>query len=330
MALLAMDGHDLGDHAARYTVSGTVTASTDTRFTEGRSLSVSGNSSSVDLTIPATSELYLGFALKVSGDHAVDFIALYTGVTKQVSLRWDTTTSLGLYRGGTSSSGTQLATATVAMPTSHVHFEMRALIADSGGRVVVKINGSTVIDFTGDTQEHASTSTVSTISRQGSTFSTRYFDDFWVCDTTGSAPYNTFLGDARVRTLVPTAAGSSTQFTPSTGSNWSCVDELPYSDTDYVASATSGHTDTYTTSDVPSGVASVLAVQVHGVALKTDSGAMSVKGAVKSGATTYAGSAVALATTATTFLDLRTTDPNTASAWTVSGVNALEVGVQVA
>ena len=44
-------------------------------------------------------------------------------------------------------------------------------------------------------------------------------DDLYICDGTGSAPHNTFLGDCRVDTLLPTADGTAQQWTPSTGTH---------------------------------------------------------------------------------------------------------------
>ncbi len=57
-------------------------------------------------------------------------------------------------------------------------------------------------------------------------------DDLTFCDSTGSAPYDGFLGNVRVQALLPAGAGASTQFTPSTGSdpNWQCAANLAISD----------------------------------------------------------------------------------------------------
>ena len=131
-----------------------------------------------------------------------------------------------------------------------------------------------------------------------------------------------------MQTLIPNGAGASTQFTPSSGANYTTVDELPYSATDYVQSNTSGNRDTYTFSDL-SNVGTIYGVQNNFIAKKTDAGSLSLKSAVKSGASVYYGSSAVLATNDATVSDTRSQDPNTSAAWTQSGVNALEAGFEV-
>jgi len=42
-----------------------------------------------------------------------------------------------------------------------------------------------------------------------------------------------WIGQTRIQGLAVSGAGTTTQFDPSTGSNYECVNEVPYSDTDY-------------------------------------------------------------------------------------------------
>ena len=129
--------------------------------------------------------------------------------------------------------------------------------------------------------------------------------------------------------MSPNGAGSSTQFTPSSGANYTTVDELPYSTTDYVQDTTSGHRDTYTFSDVGS-TTTIFGVQNSIIAKKTDVSSISLKPAVKSGATVYYGTTTALTTADSIIRNIHIVDPNTSAAWTQSGVNALEAGFEVA
>jgi hypothetical protein len=134
----------------------------------------------------------------------------------------------------------------------------------------------------------------------------------------------------RVYSLSPTGAGSSTQWTPDTGSNYARVNEVPYSAANYVQSATTGQRDTYVMADLPGSVGIIMAVQNNMIAKRTDASAISVKPAIKSGASVYYGASAALTPNDTTVSDIRTTDPNTSAAWTAGGVNALEGGFEVA
>jgi hypothetical protein len=194
----------------------------------------------------------------------------------------------------------------------------------------VRINGVEVINFTGDTRNGGTSTNIDmvTVARPASGGNSR-FDDFYICDTVGSAPHNTFLGELRINTLVPIAAGSDTGFTPSTGANYTTVDELPYSATDYVSAITPGTRDLYTMSDV-AGSYTVLGVQNNVIAKKTDAGAISIKPAIKSGGTIYYGSPTVLQTADKTITDPRAVNPATSSAWSVGSVNSLESGMEIA
>lgn len=332
MALLLMDGFDGGDMAVKWFGGANITSSTTTRFSSGRSANVTAGGSTMRRSFTAASQVFVGFATMTT--------YLDTGYKPYIDLMGDTagTTHLRIsynqntiivYRGAGS---TQIATYTMAMNTSVWYYiEVSATIADSGGTCVVKVNGSTVINFTGDTKNGGTNSTIDTIFFGfNSATGTSYFDDVYVCDATGSAPYNTFLGEVRMYVLTPSGAGSSTQFTPSSGANYTTVDEIPYSTTDYVSSGTSGQRDTYAMSDLPASASSVLAVQNNIIAKKTDAPAISLKPAVKSGGSVYYGTTTTLTGNDSAIMDLRTTDPATSTAWTISGVNSFEAGFEVA
>lgn len=331
-----MDGFDIGDYALRPGVNagGSVLSSTTTRFGAGRSITTAytNTGNQYDKSFAAASSVFVGVAVRTDNNGAIanDFIMLYgdTGTTRHLAVRLNTATSIQLYRGD----GTQLATATCPSFGSNAwhYIEISATIADSGGTAEVRVDGTSLISYTGDTKNGGTNTTIDMVRFTGNGGNvSSYFDDLYICDSTGSAPHNTFLGDVRVISLSPTAAGSSTQFTPDTGSNYARVNEIPYSAANYVQSGTSGNRDTYAMADL-TGTPTILAVQTCVVAKKTDAGAMSMKVAIKSGATVYYGTTTALSSGDATVVDLRTTDPATSSAWTSSGVNALEAGAEVA
>jgi hypothetical protein len=224
--------------------------------------------------------------------------------------------------------GTQLATYTI--PTSvqnrWVYYEVYFKIADSGGRCLVKMDGVTVIDFTGDTKNAGTSTNVAMVNFGGTGGSTASFiDDVYVCDGLGSRN-NTFLGEVRVLPMVTTGAGSSTQFTPTSGSNWDTVNDTG-TDTTYNSSFTPGQRDTYNVTDV--SVATVVGVQTSTRVKKLDVGSGLIKPAIKSGSTVAYGTTQSALSTAYTYLDLWETDPNTSAAWTQSAINALEIGAEI-
>ena len=248
------------------------------------------------------------------------------GATEHLRL-WQTSgTVLTLFRAD----GTSLGTAT--LPTTintWYYLEMSGTIADSGGTCVVRINGGTVINFTGDTKNGGTSTNIDAVRYGSIGGSVAYWDDIYICNSSGSVN-NTFLGEIRVQALLPTGTGSSTQLTP-TGSanNWDNVNDIPGVDTTYNGSPTAAQRDTYALADTTL-VGAVAGVQVVSRMRKSDAGAASMKAAVKSGATVAYGTTRTLTATATTYIDQMETDPNTSAAWTTTNVNALELGAEVA
>lgn len=330
MALLFMDGFDAGDFAIKWSSVLGCQNSTSTRFGTGRSLQAVTSSHSVSKTFPAAAQVYVGFAFSynvtqgtVSSSPA---ISLYgdNNATQHLNISLGSG-GVAVYRGTTLLASSALTEP--ILPTWH-YVEVAATIADTGGTCVVRVNGTELINFTGDTKNGGTNNTTDTIRFIRSSQQT-FWDDVYVCDNTGTMN-NGFLGDVRVQTLSPSGAGSSTQFAP-TGSanNWDNVDEAPYSTTDYNSSATTGQRDLYTLTDLAATTASVKAIQNNLIARKTDSGTRVLKTAVKSGGTVYTSTGVNLSATDLTVSTIRETDPATSAAWTVSGVNALEAGAEV-
>jgi hypothetical protein len=158
------------------------------------------------------------------------------------------------------------------------------------------------------------------------------YDDFVLQSGAASA----LLGDCRVDTFFPDADGASSQFTPSTGTdNYAMVDEGgpttdPDFDTTYVESSTIGHIDLYAYPSLTHTPATIHAVQFSQMVKKSESGYRSMKPVLRSGGVNYEGDEKVLG--ADTYIWVPTvheTDPNTATAWTIAGVNAIEAGQKV-
>ena len=325
MALLFMDGFDLGDFTAKGWSYGVI--QTNTRFGTGRSLANPGY-----IRFTPSAQIYVGYAVQMSqyNNNLNGWrLGVYGDNGNTVHLKVMFTPAVTLYRGDNTllASGNMPSNANPI--NSWIYFELSATIADSGGTCEIRVNGTTVINFTGDTRNGGTSTNIDSIA--SNTYDTSsVWDDLYVCNAIGSAPYNTFLGEIRIHSLSPNAAGSSTQWTPDSGSNYARVNEVPYSAANYVQSGTSGQRDTYLMADLPASSGNVLAVQNNVIAKKTDVAAISIRPAIKSGASVYYGTTTALTVGDSTVSDLRTIDPNTSSAWTPSGVNALEGGFEVA
>lgn len=324
MTLLLFDGFEAGDANTRYNGSGMTTTSA-TRFSSGLAV----NTTSLIASFTPSAEIYVGVAVQVpssldgnlraifyfKGDGGSTFHTLVAMRAGAIEVRLGSSAAAPLIASG---GGGYVSGA-------WYYLEMYVKIADSGGQVAVKVDGTQVINFTGDTRNGGTDTDIDQIQFQGNGVSC-YLDDYSVYNALGSVN-NTWPGDRRVITLSPTGAGNSTQMTPSTGSNWQTVDELPVSSTDYV-DGDIGEKDTYALANLPSNVTAVHAVQAAVVAKKTDAGDMSMRPILRSGSTDYAGTTTTVGAADAVKFDMWETDPATSAAWLVAAVNAAEVGVE--
>lgn len=155
------------------------------------------------------------------------------------------------------------------------------------------------------------------------------FDDVIVWDTSGAA-FNSFpLGARRIACLNPNAAGVSTQFTPSSGSNYSCVSQ-GYSGAAYVADAGTGNMDLYATPGLTYTPASVInAVVVNAYAINpAGDGSKSLTPKLRSGATpaVASGTSRTLSGVLANYQNPFYQDA-TATNWTATTVNAAQPGI---
>ena len=320
--MLYIDGFDLGDVAKRY-VAGGVTWSTATRFGVGKALNLSELTSGVARLVPASSRVWAGFAFWSNDAQTGPIISFFgdLGMVYHSALWVVSATVWGIYRGD----GTLLATFAAPAQSAWNYVEVSATVADSGGIFIVKVNGVVVASFTGDTRNGGTSTNIDQF-RLGYTGDVRWsggrgrYDDFWITDTG-------FLGDKRVQTLTPNGAGSSTQWTPTAGTNYGCTADDD--DATYVASSTAGQRDLYTLTNLVANTVVVDAVQTVAHAYKSDAGSAFSKSVIKSGSTIGSGASVALPSSVAGFVDTFATDPDTSAAWTVAAVNALEAGVEV-
>lgn len=212
-----------------------------------------------------------------------------------------------------------------------LYVEVGSIIDSTTGSVEVRVDGKTVLTYSGNTQKTANAWMDNIYVR--ATNSGVSLDDFYYCDSTsdpGANPHNTFLGDCRVATLFTVGGAGTTQWSPSpnTNANWQNVEETSMdSDTTYNYTSTAGDEDLYNFQALPTGIPLIYGVQVVGAWRKDDAGARQGKQALRSGTTEVYGSTFSLPDTSYSyFSDIYILDPNTTADWTVSAVNALSAG----
>jgi len=233
------------------------------------------------------------------------------------------------YRGSTSQLFCESATNSAPLD-SWTCVEFRLKVDNSSGVAQLKINTTATSEYTGDTQEGATAEMASI--RLGAPSSgwipQKYFDDIVINDATGSFN-NSWPGAGGIRVMVLSGAGSNTDLTPSTGSNYACLDEIPASDTDYVSGSTADNYDLYTldTSNIPASC-TVNAVKWSARA-KVSEDAANITPVIRSESTTEQQSDISLSTSYVVKSLIMDADPIDDAAWDRDKIVALEIGVAV-
>ena len=318
----------------RYTISGnqTLLEIDDGRFSESKSLR-STNGGTIEVTsfsLGTSATIVTGFALKV--DTIVNnllLLELRDGATTHIVMRLQSDGELGIYRNTTLLGTT---TGLNLLANNWYHIGLKVTIDNSAGAVELRVGEATVLNLTSqDTQNGGSAQVTSITLRKSSSALTVWWDDWYIADTSGGVN-DDFLGNVKVAAIFPDGEGNTNDWTPSAGSdNSAMVDETTIDgDSTYVEASVSADKDLYTYDSIPGNVGTILGVQVNSTVRETDASPFSLFTVARSNTTESDGSAQPIGTT--NYIDQRRiieTDPDTASAWTESGVNAAEFGVKI-
>lgn len=208
-----------------------------------------------------------------------------------------------------------------------VFVDMVADIHPSAGTVTLRFNENPVLTLTGVNTAATGVASWDAVRLGTSSTAQGAYSDFYVLDGSGPAPLNGLIGDCRVDPRYPTAAGATTGWTPSAGSNWQNVDDpLVNDDTDYNSAASAPLTDTFVVQDAPIPGATFYGVQQTTSFRKSDAGTCSVAPVVRPlaadivGATAFPGVGYGYVTT------VYGVNPATGLKWTESEFNAAEFG----
>lgn len=294
------------------------------------------------LTTPLASA-FLGFGFKISQQSsAVCSFNLMDGLiatpTSQLAFTFNTNLArIDVYRGDTS--GTLIASSAVNsyIPSAWNYIEVFATIHPTAGVVIIHMNGQEILNVSGLNTRATANTSFSVIQFSGSPGGGNTpgvtIDDFYICDTTvgpGLIPFNTFVGDVRVVTVNVVGNGTSSQWTPLSGTNWQMVDEVHNDgDTTYNSTATAGNIDLFNMHALTGTISNVLAVQVIGSYRKDDASTREVQQQLVSGATQVEGAIYSIPGSYIYATDLYVLDPDTSANWTISAVNALQVGYKL-
>lgn len=276
------------------------------------------------------STIIFGAAFRTNHTNAVPYFRFYgdNGTVCHVEVTIDNT---GIVRAKRGPDGTLVATGTGTFSgnAGYRYIEIKATVHDTTGYIEVRIDGTTVLTFTGDTRNGGVDTLIDRVviglSSPGTFNVDLQIDDVYINNAVGTAN-NDFMGVTEVRAALPNGAGAYAQLTPSSAvANYTTVDENPANTTDYVSSTTTGHKDSYTFADI-SAPRNPLAVQVSALM----QGAQNVVLTQRQGTTDYDLDTV----TPPSAWGFRRTNqdvnPATGVQYTLADVNADEFGVRIA
>lgn len=234
--------------------------------------------------------------------------------------------SIQVYRGDGSSSLGVSAAGVFDWVAGFQYIETKVVIDNSVGVVTIKVNGSTVLNLTGQDTQNGGTANIQYVMVYGPNSSANYYDDLYILDGTGTVN-NDFLGDVRIDAHFPNANGTTSDSTPSVGTDrFATVDDNPPNgDTDYNTITTIGNYDTLGLQNNVNSGQTPLGVQVSAMARKTDDGIGKAAIVTRVGGVDYDGDDYNLDTAYRYIFQTYDQDPSGAD-WTEATFNATEIG----
>ncbi len=327
MARIFSEGFETGSHWAASTTGGVSVTTTNARISGWCLSFVAG--SSATFAFPQQSEFYLTFAIRRESGTARVLWLSGTNEVGRIEVS-STSSKITLYIGGSA-----VATGNRVLPwNAWIVLQMYIKIADSGGRVVVYVDGVKDIDYTGDTKPGTFT-TVDLVKFDCPLYSSFRVDDIFINDTSGTTD-NTYPDGNHIYGLVPTSDTEVSGLKDKQGGTsniYQSIDEQPHnSDTDYIWGDTSGQYGLFGCADLPSlpAGASVVSVWVEAVATKTDANGANAYLGVSEGGTTTWGDPIPLSTSYNRIRSARyTTNPRTGSPWSAAQVGDISIGFKL-
>lgn len=276
----------------------------------------------------------------IKNNNHVEVVQLYESTTPatQLSLSILQDGKLVITRG-TYGSGTVLATSGAKRMREgliyHVSWFFEIANSTTADRVL-KVNGEDWITVSSgsDTQNSANAYVSSAyFSHANNIEGNVKIMDYIHLDTTGSKN-NTHIGQPRMVPCYANAVGDATDFTGSDGNsvnNHELVDEVGVADDDttYIESDTNGDRDCSNIESLHGTAATIYFVQLQSLTKHTDAGSRTYKNYARISSTNYDQAEKYPDATYAWEFDVLDDNPNTATAWTNSDIDSLQVGITV-
>jgi len=334
MTLLFIDGFDhypLGDMVDKWGFAGTSSCnigSAYARFGIGQGFRNYGYSSYVAKVLPTDlTTVYMGLAIykesssNLGGGSTEQILFEDSNGVDQIKICPQIDLSYDVYRGDNTLLGG--SSAGVFSNYKWYFLEVKVTISDTVGEVIVRINGSNIINLTSQDTRYGLSTIHKIFIRGFSPNQYGWWDDVYIDDAQ-------FHGDCRIRTFMPDSDGNSSDFTRSTGSNdYECVDEsISNGDTDYISSDTLNHKSIF---GITTGsLGTVKGIQLNNHCRLDQAGTRKITPIIRSNSTDYSGTETeAIAANYQFENEIWETDPDDSNVWTQTKLEAAEFGLQI-
>jgi len=223
--------------------------------------------------------------------------------------------------------------------------EFKWVIDSTAGSFEIRLNGVTILTYTGDTRSHGLIGdlgvwntvrilSIDSVPSPGPLLTLR-MADLYVADLTGGAgDVKDFLGDGTIATIFPDGPGLAAGWTPNpaapTIANWDQVNDKPAPDDDatYVVTTAPATRDVHTFENIPAG-STVFGAHYNMLLRKEEAGTAMIKPVVGQGGVQYDGPEQGVASDAYDHYLAQPYDlnPATGAAWTAAEINAGQWGI---
>lgn len=278
----------------------------------------------VQKNLTSRGELYIAFWVYLHTANATRILQIKNGSTVLATLNRNASTANKLYITLGDWGTGAIRTGATPIPHSTIHkIGIHFKLDGTNGIFRVIVDGLEEMNFEGNT----------------TTIGPIVLDNIVFGGDNGIGIDNVVIDDAeipigtRIQVLVPTGPGTHTDFTPSTGANWECMNEVPTSVTDYVKSKIADSLDTYEVNNLTNIIADIKSVQVQSVGWVDGINPLpKMENVLIVGGVECVGAQHTLSNSPQTFVDFFEFDPSVPAEptklWTEATINAMEVGIK--
>lgn len=312
-------------------------------LTSGNPANYVARSFGVNLTQVITGWAFLTTSLPVSGLYCIGTVYDTSANAAQFSIGLNSSGQLGFYAGGMGSIGAQLGgsvlTGVSIVVNAWNYLELWPVIG-AGGSIILRLNGQPILTFNGNTNLSGGGAVgriyIGAAVNSG-TVPSVYVDDWYMLDTTGVSPLNSFLGSVRIQTDGPNAESATSglntwSFTSPQGTDWGNFANFSPNTADYNSSNTVGARASCKFPAL-SGISRVYFFNCWEQDELDASGSRSIQVVYRNNSVDQAGPSITPSNASYVYHSTASvTDPNTGGPWAtglVTNSNNLEIGPQV-